>query len=45
MMTCPWCDEDALDLLGDLDADTFRCPACETCVDLVTDPVLLDAAA
>ena len=45
MIACPWCDEDASSLLDDIDLSTYECPACGTCVDLVDEPVALDAAA
>jgi hypothetical protein len=45
MSTCPWCDEDATSLIAESTADTFECPACGTCVDLVEEPAVLAAAA
>jgi hypothetical protein len=45
MIACPWCDEEAAGLLDDAEAETYRCPACGTCVDLVEVPVSLDLAA
>jgi hypothetical protein len=44
-MTCPWCDEDGASDVLDARADTYQCPACGTCVDLVEEPVVLDPAA
>jgi hypothetical protein len=45
MIVCPWCDQDASNLIVDPQLEGFQCPACGTSVDLVEEPVLADAAA
>ena len=47
LMTCPWCEEDALLALRELqEAEaSFTCPECGTTVAFVEEPVALDLAA
>jgi hypothetical protein len=45
MLTCPWCDEDATDLVLESSVDSFECPTCGTCIDIEEAPVALDVAA
>jgi hypothetical protein len=46
MIACPWCDEEAADLLVDVEPpEVYRCPTCGTSVDLVEEPSALDVAA
>jgi hypothetical protein len=45
MIACAWCEEDATVLLADVEEESYRCPSCGTCVDLVEEPGALEAAA